>query len=345
MSSSVPNVVLALFVSVPLARMADAEPVLSRVTRTAPASSREPSLPILSPTADAVSSVVAAGAGFTNALARAADGQWTGRGVTVSLSSDGRVSVAAPETPLLWVELRWPADWPVGARVLCDAWERAYGELGWRDISELPLFSPWYFLISANGVTDGYGIEVQPNALAGWRLERDALALRLDVSAGGEPVELGSRTLDAVRIVCRRGEKGARAFAAGRAFCRLMCPKPRLPKEPVYGYNDWYCAYGENTATNFLLDAAYVSDCAKGLANRPYVVMDDGWQENAPPTIVAGSPGPQRHRALRLLAAATGRCGCPGGHRGGVQERERMAEDRRACGLGGMSLPSSLADG
>ena len=281
MSSSVPNVVLALFVSVPLARMADAEPVLSRVTRTAPASSREPSLPILSPTADAVSSVVAAGAGFTNALARAADGQWTGRGVTVSLSSDGRVSVAAPETPLLWVELRWPADWPDGARVLCDAWERAYGELGWRAVTETPLFSPWYFLVTSAERTDGYGVEVQPNALAGWRLERDALALRLDVSAGGEPVELGSRTLDAVRIVCRRGEKGARAFASGRAFCRLMCPNPRLPKEPVYGYNDWYCAYGENTATNFLLDAAYVSDCAKGLANRPYVVMDDGWQENA----------------------------------------------------------------
>ena len=287
MSSSVPNVVLALFVSVPLARMADAEPVLSRVKRTAPASSREPSLPILSPTADAVSSVVAAGAGFTNALARAADGQWTGRGVTVSLSSDGRVSVAAPETPLLWVELRWPADWPDGARVLCDAWERAYGELGWRAVTETPLFSPWYFLVTSAERTDGYGVEVQPNALAGWRLERDALALRLDVSAGGEPVELGSRTLDAVRIVCRRGEKGARAFASGRAFCRLMCPNPRLPKEPVYGYNDWYCAYGENTATNFLLDATYVSDCAKGLANRPYVVMDDGWQENAPSTMQA----------------------------------------------------------
>ena len=81
-----------------------------------------------------------------------------------------------------------------------------------------------------------------------------------------------------------RGE-GERPFAAGRAFCRAMCPAPRLPSAPVYGYNDWYCAYGKNTATNFLADAAYISECAKGLAVRPYVVMDDGWQKNSPPVV------------------------------------------------------------
>ena len=240
-----------------------------------------------SPTADAVSQVSVAGPGFTNSLARTSGAEWSGRGVTVSLAADGQVSVSAPSTPLLWVELRWPAAWPADARVLGDAWERAHGELAWRALSETPLTSPWYFLVTSAGVTDGFGVAVQPNALAEWRLEKGALSLRLDVSAGGEPVELGARTLDAVRIVFRRGAAGERAFAAGRAFCRLMCPKPRLPKEPVYGYNDWYCAYGENTATNFLLDAAYIADCAQGLANRPYVVMDDGWQENAPPTMKA----------------------------------------------------------
>ena len=276
MTRTLPNIVILLSVAVPLACAARTAALPSRAACT-------PSLP--SPTADAVSSVVVAGVGFTNTLSRTAEAQWSGQGVTVMLATNGQISVVAPSTPLLWIELRWPADWPVGARVLCDAWERAYGELGWRDIAELPLFSPWYFLVSANGVTDGCGIEVQPNALAGWRLEKDALALHLDVSAGGDPVELGSRVLDAARIVWRRGEKGERAFAAGRAFCRMMCPKPRLPKEPVYGYNDWYCAYGENTATNFLLDAAYIADCSQGLVNRPYVVMDDGWQENAPPTM------------------------------------------------------------
>ncbi|MCQ2395731.1 MAG: hypothetical protein MJ249_15735, partial [Kiritimatiellae bacterium] len=41
------------------------------------------------------------------------------------------------------------------------------------------------------------------------------------------------------------------------------------------------------TATNFLKDAAFVCSLAEGLKNRPYVVMDDGWQKNSPPVIKA----------------------------------------------------------
>ena len=57
-----------------------------------------------------------------------------------------------------------------------------------------------------------------------------------------------------------------------------MCPSPRLAKAPVYGYNDWYCAYGKNTAANFLADAAFIVSLVKGEKVRPYVVVDDGWQ-------------------------------------------------------------------
>ena len=129
---------------------------------------------------------------------------------------------------------------------------------------------------------DGYGVKVQPNSLPCWTAAPDSLSLLLDVRAGSRPVRLGGRTLRAVELVSRRGLPGERPFAAAREFCRTMCPCPRLAKTPVYGYNDWYCAYGDNTATNFLADAAYISECAKGLANRPYVVMDDGWQMRSP---------------------------------------------------------------
>lgn len=71
-----------------------------------------------------------------------------------------------------------------------------------------------------------------------------------------------------------------------------MCPNPRLPKEPAYGYNDWYCAYGSNTATNFLADAATILTCAKDLPVCPYLVVDDGWQINAPPIVKASGRGP-----------------------------------------------------
>lgn len=232
--------------------------------------------------------VTAAGEGFTNELSFA-DGRWTGGGVTVEIRPDGDVRIASPSRGLSWVAVDWHHPWPQGAICLADAWERAYGTLGWKPVGDEDRLSPWYFLTHAGGRTGGYGVMVQPNALACWIIRRDGHSLRLDVRAGGSPVRLGGRTLHAVRIVTRRGILGETAFEAGRAFCRLMCPVPRLPKDPVYGYNDWYCAYGSNTATNFLRDAAYIADCAKGLTNRPYVVMDDGWQLNSPFRMKASS--------------------------------------------------------
>ena len=229
--------------------------------------------------------VTAEGAGFTNALARA-DDVWTSGAIVVTTrmrtADSATVSVASPEKGLRFVRLFWKCALPADASFLGDTWERSYGNLGWRkrDASG-PM--PWYFLANDGAVTHGYGVGVQPNALACWRVRADGIELQLDLRAGGQPVRLGSRTLVACTVMSRKGVAGERAWAAGHAFCRMMCPFTRLPKEPVYGYNDWYCAYGRNTGTNFLADAAYIAECAKGLANRPYVVMDDGWQPFAPP--------------------------------------------------------------
>lgn len=227
-------------------------------------------------------SVWVGGEGFTNKLSFT-DRKWSGSGISVCIDDAGRVLVSAPSNALCWVRMTWRHAWPKGALCLGDTWERSYGDLEWKPIVAKARLSPWYFLVNDGERTDGYGVEVQPNAFACWNVDSRGYSLRLDLRAGSSPVKLGSRTLEAVRIVTRKGVSGESAFQAGRAFCRIMCPYPRLPKEPVYGYNDWYCAYGKNTATNFLLDAAYISRCADGLANRPYVVMDDGWQEHSPP--------------------------------------------------------------
>lgn len=229
------------------------------------------------------------GVGFTNRLVRVpgeVEGRcvWRQGGVEVGLDGFGAVDVRAEREGLFAVNLEWPAAWSARARVLCDAWERSYGELGWRDLS-VACESPWYFLVNDGARTDGYGVQVQPNALACWKVRRDARVLRLDVGAGGGPVRLAGRRLAVATIVERKGLADESAFAAGRAFCRQMCPRTPKLDEPVYGYNDWYCAYGRNTATNFLLDAEYIVACARGLANRPYVVMDDGWQRNSPPVV------------------------------------------------------------
>jgi len=186
------------------------------------------------------------------------------------------------EGPVSKVELVWNIAFPTGSVVYGGDWERNYGDSGWFRIGDSSAphegWKPWYFLVNDGKRTDGYGLMVQPNAFGAWKVSPDRLLLSLDVRAGSSPLELKGRTLKACTLVARRGKENETPFKAGQEFCRKMCPNPRLPKGPVYGYNDWNCAYGSNTATNFLADVAFIVELVKGEEVRPYVVVDDGWQ-------------------------------------------------------------------
>jgi alpha-galactosidase len=57
-----------------------------------------------------------------------------------------------------------------------------------------------------------------------------------------------------------------------------MCPNPRLPSHPVYGSNDWYWAYGNNSADTVRADAQHIVELSPTGGNRPFAVIDDGWQ-------------------------------------------------------------------
>lgn len=235
--------------------------------------------------------VVLEGEGVTNAMKQAGY-KWSANGVTVVTEplaeNKLRVTLEAPHMGVSTLRLKWNVR--SSGKTLQDSWERSYGKLGWYEIDAArPL--PWFTIVTegADAAAYGYGVMVQPNALACWYVGPEELQLVLDVRAGSQPVQLGPRKLEVCTVVSRKSKEGESTFAAAQEFCRMMCPKPRLPKETIYGYNDWYCAYGRNTATNFLADAAYIAECAAGLANRPYVVMDDGWQKNSPPVVKVDS--------------------------------------------------------
>lgn len=202
----------------------------------------------------------------------------------VTVAADGKV-VLSTEGAASFVRLEWDEPLAADARVLGGMWERTYGDSAWRRVDDKTAprkgTMPWYFLVNDGSRTDGYGVMVQPNAFACWTVSEKGIVLSLDVRAGLAPVRPRGRRIELCTLVSREGTPGESAFAAGRAFCRLMCPSPRLPKEQVYGYNDWYCAYGNNTATNFLADAAFIVsllDRGEKVANRPFFVVDDGWQ-------------------------------------------------------------------
>lgn len=213
-------------------------------------------------------------------LSSQGNAEWQGGGVVVTAASrsDGlHLSLVAPGVAVKGIEVRWngalPADW----KYLGDAWERAYGDLEWKPL-DAERVMPWYFLATDGNLTHGYGVKTGAAALCHWTADPAGITLYADVRCGGVGVQLGRRKLPVCTVVCRCGSPGESPFAAAQAFCRQMCPKPRLPKHPVYGFNDWYCSYGHDTAEEFLKNTAYVVSLSPKGGNRPFAVVDDGWQ-------------------------------------------------------------------
>ncbi len=212
-------------------------------------------------------------------LAHAGDA-WKAGGIEVTPVIKGgalKLELFAPDAAIKCISVRWngaqPADW----KYLGDAWERSYGELEWQPLDPAREM-PWYFLASDGRITHGYGVMTQPAAMCSWKAYASGIRLEADVRSGGAGVQLGPRRLSVCTITSRQGKTGESPFKAARAFCRQMCPAPRLPKQPVYGFNDWYCDYGKNSAASVLYYAAFVARLAPKGANRPFMVVDDGWQ-------------------------------------------------------------------
>ena len=136
---------------------------------------------------------------------------------------------------------------------------------------------PWYFLYHHQQRTGAAGVMTGPGAMCFWKASGNTIELHADVRSGGNGVMLGAKTLNVCTVVQRHGQADQSAFSVLREFCRQMCPKPRLPAQPVYGFNNWYYDGGIN-AERFVEDAKFVSRLSPDKDNRPYAVVDDGWQ-------------------------------------------------------------------
>jgi len=207
--------------------------------------------------------------------------RWDGAGVSVStVSASGtslRVELAAPGAAVQRVGLRWRGRLDTMRLLVGDAWERGYGDFEWRGFVPDRVM-PWYVMASDGVRTHGYGVRTGADAFCSWQVDPAGVTLWADVRSGGTAVQLGPRVLTVCTVICRAGLAGESAFAAEHAFCRQMCPEPRLPGAPVYGSNDWYWAYGKNSAATVTADANHIVELSPSGSNRPFVVIDDGWQ-------------------------------------------------------------------
>ncbi|HEY3331905.1 MAG TPA: hypothetical protein VGK19_17875 [Capsulimonadaceae bacterium] len=240
-------------------------------------------------------------------LSRTAD-SWGDGGVEVRVDVGevrATVTISAPAVGVHHVRMRWDGVVTEKSRVLGDHWERGYGDLEWRGIvPERPL--PWYCLICNAGRTDCYGVETGGSSMAFWQVDISGITLTLDMRNGTRGVQLGDRTLAAAVIRERAWVPDETPFAAATAFCRMLCSTPRLPSHPVYGGNDWYYAYGQNSHEGILGDTDRISMLAGGLANRPYMTIDAGWSPNgsdAGPWDVGNSRFPDMARLAAEIRA------------------------------------------
>jgi alpha-galactosidase len=208
---------------------------------------------------------------------------WQAKGIEVEFEPGAggmAVFVSSPGNELTHIHLRWAADVTPGIRCLGDHWERSYGDLAWQGLVPERVM-PWYFLTWDGTACHGYGVKTGAGALCFWQVDAEGVSLWLNVSNGGDGVQLGSRQLHAVTIVSRAGKREEKAIESARAFCGVICEKPRLSGSALYGSNDWYYAYGKNSAKETLRDAELMAELSSGLEVRPFTVVDDGWRDVA----------------------------------------------------------------
>ena len=94
---------------------------------------------------------------------------------------------------------------------------------------------------------------------------------------GGNGVQLTHRKLHAADIVTTQNEGNENVFATVRRFCTQMCDNPRLTEKPVYGINDWYFAYGNNSADLIFETTSLMAALASNSDNRLFLLlMRDG---------------------------------------------------------------------
>ncbi len=185
---------------------------------------------------------------------------------------------AAADKPK-YIELHWEAETREDILVLGDAWERSYGNLGFLKLSENDRYMPWYFIATDKNKCFCFGVKTGCNSFVSFRYDMNGITALVDVRNGGNGVHLGGRSLCAATFILEEYGNGD-VFENLKDYCGKLCDSPILPKERIYGGNNWYYAYGKSSYEQILSDARLQAELAADIDNRPFQVVDDCWQKN-----------------------------------------------------------------
>ncbi|WP_428327392.1 hypothetical protein [Mucilaginibacter sp.] len=209
---------------------------------------------------------------------------FTNKGIEVSIKTEGNakgVYALSPAAPLSGIRLKWKHQVAPDTKVLGDSFERTYGDAAWK-APDANNKNPWYVLLYDEKQTACFGVKTGCNTICWWTVGNNSLELTLDTHSGGVGVQLGQRQLHAADIITTESNATETPYATNHRFCKLMCEKPRLPKQPIYGINDWYFAYGNNSAKLIRETTATMAELVTDTNNRPFSVIDAGWAQYSP---------------------------------------------------------------
>lgn len=198
---------------------------------------------------------------------------------TVSRENELDLLLCADEDKPKFVELHWQTSDDGNFVVLGDAWERSYGDLEFRKLSENKRYMPWYFIATDKKTCFCFGVRTQANSFVSFKYDETGITALVDVRNGGSGVHLNGRKLCVATFICAF-YNDSEVYENLCDFCRKMCDKPLLPKERVYGGNNWYYAYGNSSYEQIIADTKLQVELSDGIENKPFEVVDDCWQIN-----------------------------------------------------------------
>ena len=195
------------------------------------------------------------------------------------LWQSGKIFLSALNSGIRRIEFHFAQKCPINANILGDAWERSYGDLCFKNVSEVQgKVLPWYCIVNSGTERIGYGVKVRPNAFCGWKFDEEGVSLIANVCCGKDGVKLNGRKLQVAETVYSRNAQ--ETFLFGQELCRSMADNALIPTQKVYGMNNWLYAYGNISQESVLEDAEYAAELTSSIQECPYMVIDDGWQVN-----------------------------------------------------------------
>ena len=189
-----------------------------------------------------------------------------------------RVTVYPSGSPVKYLKLRFRGDLSFVDKVYGDTWERSGGDgtLEWHSVSRQRLM-PWFCYLRGEGRTMCYGVKTGADSFAGWIVDTHGITLFINLTNGCGGTDL-REPIVACELVELCGEEGEDSYRVAKRFSRMLCDKPKLPREPIFGVNNWYWAYGKISRESVMHETDYLMKMCEGTSHRPYMIIDDGWQ-------------------------------------------------------------------